>query len=942
LTPVEIETIKLIVDGQEIFARKGQSVLQAAKANGVYIPNLCYLEGLPPFAGCRMCQIEVYDKNRDSWAINTACTTPATDGLEVRQTVANVRDLQQSVLELIMAQHPDRCLTCFRKPHCPPFYPCLRDEHVTDRCVVCPINQRCELQWLTEYMDMSGHQTFYREERSYYGGAAMHFPYDTANPFIERDPNKCILCTRCTRACNEIRFNGALELGFRGEAAQIVTAYGEVMQDSPCEFCGACVDVCPVAAFQEVTAKFSGAVDRSISTTCEHCAVGCGLRVDVKRGKVVGVTPETGAIVNDTQLCVLGRFGTAGHVNSRDRVAAPQIRTGAGFRQATWEEALSAVAERLAQVAQIDPGAIGVFGSPKRTNEELYLLQKLARLTLGTNNVDMSAMAFHRPTVEFLRAGIGAAGSTTSFDRLGEAGSVLVFGNDTFSTHRVASLKLEHGCYRSNVQLVNAHPRVTDLDRFSAISLHYAPGSEAALLNGLLAAVLATRADRGDGLRAVPGFATLEAGLGDWTLEHTAQATGVAVADLKKAAEILTAGLGEDGVRTAPNTIVYGSGLSYQETSPEIARGIANLAIATDSLGAAGSGVLVLVSETNLQGGTDMGVLPDLLPGYQSLVSAEGRASFEQAWGGPLPAQPGLDVSGMLDAAAAGRLQALVLFGDDPLARLPDSAYVREALDKVPFVVAIGSHWSESARLARVVLPGTTTAEKEGSFTSAERRVQLVHPAIDPWKDARPDWWILSQIGWRVARALGKPDGPYAYAGPGAIMDEIRSLVPAYAGLSYERLEAQGLQWPCPDADHPGTDVVVHEPGGLRFQPVAAPSTDAEPVTGEYPLRLLVGQTLFGWLGDGFPQSEGNAKQFRGTHLEMHPKDAARLGVQEDDLVVVASRHGELTLPVLVRDNQPEGSVFAPLNHEAGAANQLLAHPNGTANRLFAVAVRPA
>src|SRR5262249_11459206 len=212
-------------------------------------------------------------------------------------------------------------------------------------------------------------QPVYREQRACWGETAMHSPYDTANAYIERDPNKCILCTRCTRACNEIRFNGALELGFRGEQAQIVTAYGEVMQDSPCEFCGACVDVCPVAAFQEVSAKFSGAVDRSISTTCEHCAVGCGLRMDVKRGRVIGVTPETGAVVNDTQLCVIGRFGTVPHVNAKERIPAPQVRAGAGFRQATWDEALGAVSERLAQVAETDPRAIGVLGSAKRTNE---------------------------------------------------------------------------------------------------------------------------------------------------------------------------------------------------------------------------------------------------------------------------------------------------------------------------------------------------------------------------------------------------------------------------------------------------------------------------------------------------------------------------------------------------------------------------------------------
>ncbi len=940
-----MSTVTLTIDGKKVEAPAGSTILEAALAHGIYIPHLCYLEGLRPYAGCRLCLVEI-EGFRKKGQLPTACTEPVREGLVVWTNTPHVAQRRREVLELILSDHPDRCLTCPRPQRCPPFSACQRDPVVTDRCVICAKNERCELQEVCDYVGVH-QQRFY--------GVRREFPLERTNPFIERDWNKCIACGRCVRACVEIRGVGAIDFAYRGKAMMITTPFEDEMRYTNCEFCGQCVTVCPTGALMERVNKYVGYPDHTVPTVCTYCGVGCNIRINLKGAQIVGVSPrDPQNPVNRDNLCVKGHFAYD-FIQSSARLTTPLIKRPSGTpRKVRWEEALNLVASRLAEIrAQYGPEAIGVITSAKCTNEEIYLSQKFARAVLGTNNVDQCAQLCHTPTLEGLTRAFGSAAMTTSIQQIERAGCIFVIGSNTTETHPIVALRVKWAV-KKGAKLIVANPRQIDLCRFAHFWLRPKPGTDVALINGLLRVILDEELwDAQFVGERCSGFYPLAMALQQYPVEKVAEITGVPAEDIVMAARLIATGgrdpryvmppvyygpLAEVGTHgdTDSTCILYGTGITHHYHATEAVQALANLAMLTGSLGREGAGLCPLAGQNNVQGACDMGALPNMLPGYQSLDDPDTRRKFEEAWGVPLPIKPGLNLLEMLEEAKERNLKALYIVGANPMLSAPDLTHVRESLDSLEFLVVQDIFYSETAQLADVVLPAASFAEKDGTFTNTERRVQRVRAAVPAPGEARADWQILSALAQhpRLRREpLPRPHLPapldfsgWEYTHPAAIMAEISRLVPLYGGIAYDRLEAGGLQWPCPHLNHPGTEIMYtegfdHDKGRLIPVDYAPPLEQADE---EYPLILTTGRILFHYhTGRMTMRSMGLVKIRPEGFLEIHPDDAAAQGIADGDTVRVTSRRGSVTIRARVTEHSPRGLVFMSFHYSENAVNLL-------------------
>ncbi len=894
-----VEGITITIDGCEIVCEPGQRLLDVALRAGVHIPHLCYWEGLTPFAGCRTCVVEIEGMR----GTPTSCTTTVSAGMKVTTVSPPVDELRHGVMEYILCDHPGRCFDCHRLEHCGPGVICLRDQVVTERCLTCAKNRFCELQEVAEHINMRGQQRYYEEKQSWYGadmGGRQVMRILRDNPFIELEFDKCILCTRCVRVCDEIRGRGVFTLSYRGPEAKIGTAFDLPMFQTGCEFCGACVDVCPTAAIMDRRTKWSGIPAATVRTTCPHCSIGCQLKLEVGQGRVVSARPLSNYPVDEGQICARGRYGME-FIHGPERLTTPLVRGPEGLRPASWEEAMRAVAAGLAGRRG---GAFAALGGGRLTNEEAYLLQKLTRSAMGSNNVDrvgrLSGGADGARTTELM----GVAGLSTAQASIGQARSFRVVGSDISEDHPVIGVGVIEGVRRRGARLVVAHPRrieLLDLCGFGALHLQYRPGTEAALLGGMVRLIL----DEGLEDEAFidthcEGLAELRASLRDgYEVEECARLTGVPAADIAEAARVLA--------QERPAAILSGLGLTGPVSDAAL-QALADLALVTGNYGGPVGGLHVLREAANAQGADDMGLLPHRLPGYRALDDEGARSYLEGFWGCSLPREPGRGVQEILAAAASGDIKALYVVGADPLG----DARLGGSIQHLEFLVVQDHTLTETARLAHVVLPGATFAEKEGSFTSNERRVQLVRPAIDPPGEALADWRVLC----RVAEALGAEG--FAYAGPGEVMAEIGAACSLYAGLGLSGQAGAGVQWPAgPDA-HGGTPCLA--PGQLQGGRGRLWSLPWPPFVdvpdAEYPLML----SLDGWMGRG-PAD--------GAVVEVGSGSADDLGLVDGASVEVEGRSGRLAARVRVLEELPADTARLLRGDAALLAAEGLSWPRG-------------
>ncbi len=870
-TKAEMNLITLNIDGQEVKVERGSTVLEAAKAAGTYIPTLCYHPDLSPFGACRLCIVEI-DKMR---GLPTSCTTPADEGMVVHTNTPRIQELRRNVFELILSEHPWQCLTC-------------------------PKNGRCELQEVASHIGLGEVSVppIYK-----------NLPKDTENPFFRRDYNLCILCGRCVRMCQEVRGVGAIAFTYRGGQAMVGTAFDHSLQDSDCKFCGACVDVCPTAALMDKSSLWAGIPDRKVATICPYCGVGCQLKLEVKDERIISSVPDPDGIVNHGQACVKGRFGIREFVHHRERLTAPLIRRNGEFKEASWDEALDLAAKKLKSYTA---GELGVIASAKCTNEENYVMQKFARAVLGNNNIDHCARLCHAPTVAGLVQSFGSGAMTNSINEVGDAACILAIGTNTMEEHPVIGVEVKKAV-NNGAKLIVANPREIDLCHFASLWIRHSPGTDVALLMGMMRVIVDEGLlDSAFVKERCENFDTFRESLKSFGLDFVERVTKVSRDRIIEAARMFAT--------HSPATILYAMGITQHSHGTDNVMATANLAMLTGNVGKPSTGVNPLRGQNNVQGACDMGALPNVYTGYQAVADPAIREKFEAAWECRLPSSPGLTLVEMIEAAYCREIKALYLVGENPALSDADTQHVQESLAQLDFLVVQDIFLSETAEFAHVVLPAASFAEKDGTFTNTERRVQRVRKAIEPIGDSRPDWWITCQL----AKRLGGRG--FDYSCPFDIMEEIRDLTPSYGGISYERLESGGLQWPCPTNDHPGTPILhtnIFTRGKGRFIPLKY-ILPGELPDEDYPLILTTGRSLYHFhTGTMTRKVAGlNIIEPEGA-VEISPQDALPLGIAQGDKVKVSSRRGEVITKAKVTEVSPPGVVFMTFHFAESAANIL-------------------
>jgi formate dehydrogenase major subunit len=760
---------------------------------------------------------------------------------------------------------------------------------------------------------------------------------DASHPLIHVDLSACVSCWRCVRICEEVQGQFVWRLAERGAATHVVTDSPGGLGTSSCVSCGACVDTCPTSALEDRSVLEHGEAQTWTRTTCPYCGVGCELLVGVRDDRIVQVRPALDAPVNRGHACVKGRYGF-GFVDAADRLTTPLVRDGGTLREATWDEAIARVADGFrAALAGHGPASVGVLGSARATNEENYLTQKFARVVLGTNNVDSCARVCHAPSAAALGAVFGTGAATSSFEDIERAATILVCGANATENHPVVGARIKQAVLRgANLVVIDA--RRIELAALADVHLQPRPGTNVALLNAIAHAVIDEGLVDGSFVDArVDGYDAFRTAVAEWPPERAASVCGVDASRIRAAARL---------VATARPTIMFhGLGVTEHEQGTDGVTAIANLALLTGNVGRPGAGVNPLRGQNNVQGSAHMGCEPSKLTGYQPIDIA--RERFAAVWRAPVPELPGLDAMQLLDAAATGELRALWVIGWDLALTQPNAKATAQALERLDLLVVSDLFLNETARRhATVVLPAASAFEKDGTFMNGERRVQRVRAAVPPPAGARTDTEIIAA----VADAMGWGDA-FSHRDAASVWDEIRMVWPAGAGMAYDRLDTPGgLQWPCPDVDHPGTSLLhttaftIGPRAALRVLPVHPLE---EETTEEFPYVLVTGRDLYKFNAGTMSGRSGTAMLRATDVLEVSPVDGAELDIADGDTVVVTSRYGHMSLSVELSERVPPGVVFTTFTDPAVNVNDVTTpHRDATthtpAYKVTAVSIRRA
>jgi len=873
--------VAVTINGKELMGRAGQTILELAADNDIDIPNLCYDPRLVPTGSCRLCLVEVVGQKDPV----TACTFKVEPGMVVQTESDEIRAIRKTILELLFYEHRGVCTTC--------------DE-----------NGNCKLQQYAYEYQIS-EEVFNQPESS-----TVLSNYTTGNEAIEYDPNKCIRCGRCIRICEEVQFDNALTFKDRAANVEVTTAFDIPLNDSACELCGQCISTCPTGALYERYAKGKGQCKDLLRTrtTCPYCGVGCqiDLNVNPKTNKIVRITSEVGCIPNNGNLCVKGRFAMD-FVASEKRLASPLIKRNGEFEKATWDEAINFIAERLTKIkTQNGPDSIAGLSSAKCTNEDNYIFQKFIRAVIGTNNVDHCARLCHASTVAGLARAFGSGAMTNSIDELKNAACIFVIGSNTSEAHPVIALNIKEAVAKNGAKLIVADPRQIDLVRFAELHLPQKPGTDVALINAMMNVIISEKLLDTDFINErTEGFDAMAEALKDFTPEKAEEITTVPAEKIRQAARIYA------GALTA--SIVYSMGITQHTTGTDNVLSLANLSMLTGNLGKESTGVNPLRGQNNVQGACDLGALPNVYPGYQSVEDPKIRAKFENAWSKKLSPNKGLTVVEIFHAVETGDIKAIYIMGENPALSDPNLNRTRKALEMVDFLVVQDIFLSETAQYADVVLPSFCFAEKDGTFTNTERRVQRVREAVTPPAGARNDWEIVCEVATKMGYRM-------QYDSAETIMNEIASVTPIYGGISFDRIDSVGLQWPCTDKDHPGTKYLHKEKftrGMGKFHPVKFKAPAEEP-SDEYPFVLSTGRQLYQFHTGTMTRKSAAINQVSPTgYVEIHIEDAGKLGIADGDSVEVVTRRGRVSTLAKVTRSIESGWLFMPFHFREGPANML-------------------
>jgi formate dehydrogenase major subunit len=876
------EIVRLSVDGKTVEVPAGTSILRAARLSGTSVPKLCATDSLEAFGSCRMCLVEIEGRP----GTPASCTTPVADGMVVHTQTERLKRLRRGVMELYISDHPLDCLTC-------------------------AANGNCELQ------DMAGAVGLREVRYGYQGENHIADTKDESNPYFVYDPSKCIVCSRCVRACEEVQGTFALTIDGRGFASR-VAAGDTPFFDSECVSCGACVQACPTATLIEKSVVEIGQPEHSAITTCAYCGVGCTFKAEMRGEEVVRMVPFKDGKANHGHSCVKGRFAW-GYAQHKDRILKPMIRAKISdpWREVSWDEALAHTASEFKRIqATYGRGAIGGISSSRCTNEETYLVQKLVRLVFGNNNTDTCARVCHSPTGYGLKTTFGTSAGTQDFDSVEQCDVMVVIGANPTDGHPVFASRMKRRL-RQGAKLIVIDPRRIDLVRMPHVEASYhlplLPGTNVAVLTAMAHVIVTEGLVDHDFVRRTCDADTFE----DWARfvaapEYSPEAiekfTGVPAEDLRGAARLYAKG---------PNSaFYYGLGVTEHSQGTTAVMAIANLAMATGNIGRPGVGVNPLRGQNNVQGSCDMGSFPHELSGYRHISDDATRALFDAAWNTTLDPEPGLRIPNMLDAAVEGTFKGIYIQGEDILQSDPNTKHVAAGLAAMECVVVHDLFLNETASYAHVFLPGSTFLEKDGTFTNAERRIQRVRKVMTP-KCGKADW----ETTLALAEAMGH-SMPYTH--PSEVMDEIARLTPTFAGVSYDALDRLGsIQWPCNERAPEGTPV-MHIGSFVRgkgnFVLTEYVPTD-EKIGPRFPLLLTTGRILSQYNVGAQTRRTANVAWHKEDRLEIHPHDAEQRGVRDGDFVKVQSRSGATALRALVTDRVAPGVVYTTFHHPDTQAN---------------------
>jgi formate dehydrogenase alpha subunit len=879
------DLLNVRIDGRPYQFKRGTTILKACKQVGIEIPTLCYLENISEEGSCSLCVVEI----KGVKTLQRACITEISEGMEITTDSEVIYEARKTNLELLLAHHPLDCMTCDQ-------------------------DGDCVLQDLAYQFGIKKSQ-FLDEKDTFY--SPIETAWDT-NLFIQFDPQKCVLCRCCVGACENQAIVEAIGIAMRGYKSVVSTPFNLALEKTNCQFCGACVQACPTGALIEKPRIGKGKIFKfkKTETVCAYCGVGCNLALyKDKNNKLIMAKAIENKEPNKGRLCVKGRYGYE-YVNSSERLTKPLIKEDGVFREVSWEEAFDYTANKLLEIkAKYGPDAIGVLGSARCTNEDNYVIQKFARAAVGTNNIDHCARLCHASTVTGLGKAFGAGAATNPIADIENADVMFVIGSNTTETHPVIAQFIKEDKKKRGAKLIVCDPRNTDIAKYADTFIQHYPGTDVALLNAMMKIIVDKELiDKEFIYNHTEGFESLLRNLENCDLDDISRITGVDKKLIEDAAIAYAKG---------PNSMIfYTMGITQHHVGVDNVISIANIALITGHIGKEGNGINPLRGQSNVQGACDVGVLPDVYTGYQRVTDENIRKKFEEFWKVKLPESIGYAVSQFGDLILEGKLKAVYTMGENPLVTEADVTHTKKSFGKLEFLAVQDIFLSETAQIADVVFPAKAAYEKFGTFTNTERRVQLLRPARSPSQSIKDDWQIVCEVATRMGYSM-------QYKNEKAIWSEIREATPTLKGITYERLEENSLQWPCPDETHPGTKILHYEgkfkrPNGKALISSVEFQSPIEIPDDNYPFILTTGRILFHYHSRNETRRVKVLENFVPENFaEVNPEDAEALDIKNGDRVNIKTRRGEINVNVKISTKPKKGVVFVSFHFSKTNANIL-------------------
>ena len=871
-----MKSLKITINNKTYEADEGKTILEVARENGIWIPTLCHDNRLEPYGGCRICLVEV----KGARQLQVSCITKVNEGMEVCTESENIQKTRKGVLEYILSDHPLDCMTC--------------------EATGC-----CELQDVAYAMGIKGEAYRSDEKR---GGVIPD-----RNELISRETPKCIRCGRCVRICGEVQQDHAIEFGGRGFKMWVATPFGESLLDGPCVLCGQCVSTCPTGALLDKKSMNKGRSfqTKKVRTTCGYCSIGCQIDFHTNHEGINKITSEVGIVPNNGNLCTKGRYAYD-FIYHQDRLEVPMVRSNGNLEKSSWKNAYEVISSKILEIkSKHGNDSIALIGSGRCTNEENYLFQKFARAVIGTNNIDQSEAECHSPTIIGLKESLGLGTMTNSIAEISKSDVIFVFGANITEAHPIIGLEIKKAV-RKGSTLIVADTRNIWLKKIAKIYLNPKPGSDIYLINAIINVIIKEKLYDEKFIKGkVKNFENLKKSIFTIEEKKVKELTGISENTIKEAARIYA---------NAKNaTIFYGSGITQHSTGIDNVQGLANLTLLTGNIGKEGTGINPLLGQNNGFGAFTMGATPNFYTDFQPVTDSKIRSKFEKFYKTSLPKNGGLTIRDMMNKAYEGEIKALFVMGTDVLMSEPDTKRVKKALENLDLLVVQDIFMSNTAQYADVLLPAACFAEKDGTFTNLERRVQRVRKTSSPPGKAKADWKIISEL----ANQMGYP---MDYQSPEAIWEEIRIVSPNFAGINYQRIETIGIQWPCPDMKHQGTKFLYEEKfsNGKASFSLTEREPCVEKTSTHFPFILSTGRTLYHFnTGSMTQRANGSTQKQPYAFVEISTDDADVTGIQDGDMVRVSTKRGEITLCAKITSRVVSKQIWIPFHFLSAPVNLL-------------------